>query len=66
MQGADSITTLQAIAGRIESPIEYVDLERALDEVEYLYQRLDPALPHLADAPGIAALWPLLQRIRET
>lgn len=66
MQGADSITTLQSIAGRIESPIEYVDLERALDEVEYLYQRLDPALRHLAAGPGIAALWPLLQRIRET
>jgi hypothetical protein len=49
MQGADSITTLQAIAGRIESPIEYVDLERALDEVEYLYQRQDPELSHLAD-----------------
>jgi hypothetical protein len=66
MQGADSITTLQAIAGRIESPIEYVDLERALDEVEYLYQRQDPELSHLADAPGIAALRPLLQQIRET
>jgi hypothetical protein len=66
MQGADSITTLRAIAGRIESPIEYVDLERALDEVEYLCQWLDPELSHLANAPGIAALRPLLQWIRET
>ncbi len=66
MQGADSTTTLQAIAGRIESPIEYVDLERAFDEVEYLCQWLDPELSHLANAPGIAALRPLLQWIRET
>jgi hypothetical protein len=66
MQGADSITTLRAIAGRIESPIEYVDLERALDEVEYLCQWLDPELSHLANAPGIEALRPLLQWIRET
>ncbi|RLA33589.1 MAG: hypothetical protein DRR03_07475 [Gammaproteobacteria bacterium] len=47
--GFDSAAALKALAGRIGSLDEPVEIERALDEVTFLCDTLDPELQLLAD-----------------
>lgn len=42
--GIDAIAWMQQLAGRLDRLERRVEIERALDDVEYLIEALDPAL----------------------
>jgi hypothetical protein len=49
MNGIDAYATLQRAAGRIKESRDPAELERLLDDVEYLYEAMDPELQSLAE-----------------
>jgi hypothetical protein len=44
MNGVDPLAFMQDLAGRIDRMTERRDIERALDDLEYLMEVLDPEL----------------------
>jgi len=49
MHGVDPYGYLQQIAGRLDRLANRTEAETLLDEVEYLYEVMDPELQPLAD-----------------
>ena len=49
MNGIDAYATLQRAAGRIKESRDPAELERLLDDVEYLYEAMDPELQSVAE-----------------
>lgn len=49
MDGIDPYAFLQAAAGRLDRLTDTESLDRLLDELEYLYEVMDPELQTLAD-----------------
>jgi hypothetical protein len=49
MNGIDADATLQRAAGRIKESRDPAELERLLDDVEYLYEAMDPELQSVAE-----------------
>lgn len=49
MEGIDPYAYLQQVAGALDQLTERRQIEVVLDELEYLYEVLDPELQHLAD-----------------
>lgn len=47
--GIDPYATLQRTAGRITESRDLAELDRLLDDIEYLYEALDPELQGLAE-----------------
>lgn len=48
MQGINPYAYMQLVAGRLDSMDKKVDVETALEELEYLYEVTDPELQDLA------------------
>jgi len=48
MDGVDPLAYMREVAGRLES-LDRTGIERALDDLEYLGEVLDPELQDLAD-----------------
>jgi|APIni6443716594_1056825.scaffolds.fasta_scaffold1011991_1 ABC-type transporter Mla subunit MlaD len=57
MNGIDPYATLQRAAGRITESQDPAELDRLLDDIEYLYEALDPELQGLAEQ--------VMERLRE-
>jgi hypothetical protein len=55
MDGIDPYAFMQTAAGRLAS-LDAAGLERLLDDLEYLYEAMDPELQSLADG--------LMERVR--
>jgi hypothetical protein len=49
MQGVDPYAYLQQVAASLESLGTRREIETVLDELEYLYEIIDPELMYLAD-----------------
>lgn len=49
MQGVDPYAYLQQVAASLESLSTRREIETVLDELEYLYEVIDPELMYLAD-----------------
>ena len=49
MNGIDPYATLQRAAGRINASQDPAELERLLDDIEYLWEVLDPELQGSAE-----------------
>ena len=49
MQGVDPYTYLQQVAGRLDKLSKRDEVETLLDEIEYLYEVMDPELQYMAD-----------------
>lgn len=49
MQGVNPYVYLQQVAGRLTQLTERSEIETLLDEVEYLYEVIDPELQESAD-----------------
>ena len=49
MHGVDPYAYLQQVAGNLDTLETRDAVETVLDEVEYLYEVMDPELHHLAD-----------------
>jgi hypothetical protein len=49
MQGVDPYAYLQQVAASLESLSTRREIETVLDELEYLYEIIDPELMYLAD-----------------
>ena len=49
MQGVDPYAYLQQVAESLESLSHRREIETVLDELEYLYEIIDPELMYLAD-----------------
>lgn len=49
MQGVDPYAYLQQVAARLETLTTRREVETVLDEIEYLYEVMDPELMYLAD-----------------
>jgi hypothetical protein len=49
MNGIDPYATLQRAAARITESRDLTELDRLLDDIEYLYEALDPELQGLAE-----------------
>lgn len=62
MEGIDPYAYLQQVAGALDQLTERRQIEVVLDELEYLYEVLDPELQHLADD----LIARLRQRLEET
>ncbi|MCU0972167.1 MAG: hypothetical protein MUF57_10445 [Gammaproteobacteria bacterium] len=62
MQGIDPYAYLQQVAGALDRLRQRREIEVVLDELEYLYEVLDPELQHLADD----LIGQLRQRLDET
>ena len=62
MQGIDPYAYLQQVAGALDRLRQRQEIEVVLDELEYLYEVLDPELQHLADD----LIGQLRQRLDET
>jgi hypothetical protein len=56
MDGVDPYAYMQSVAGRVDALADLGELNRALDDLEYLYEVLDPELQPLADS--------LMERVR--
>ncbi len=57
MRGIDPYAFMQAAAGRLDGIDDPAELDRLLDDLEYLFEVLDPELQYLADD--------LMQRTRD-
>ena len=64
MQGVDPQAYMQQLAGRLNTLEERKEIETALDELEYLYEVMDPELQHAA-SDMIEHLRAKLQRLRD-
>jgi hypothetical protein len=62
VEGIDPYAYLQQVAGALDQLTERRQIEVVLDELEYLYEVLDPELQHLADD----LIARLRQRLEET
>jgi hypothetical protein len=49
MNGIDPYAVMQRAAGRIKESQDPAELDRLLDDIEYLYEVLDPELQGLAE-----------------
>ena len=49
MHGVDPYGYLQQVAGQLDKLGTRADVETVLDEIEYLYEVMDPELHYLAD-----------------
>ncbi len=49
MEGIDPYAYLQRVGSALDRLRERAEIEVVLDELEYLYEVLDPELQHLAD-----------------
>ena len=49
MNGIDPYAAMQHAAGRIKESQDPAELDRLLDDIEYLYEVLDPELQGLAE-----------------
>jgi hypothetical protein len=49
MNGIDPYAVMQHAAGRIKESQDPAELDRLLDDIEYLYEVLDPELQGLAE-----------------
>ena len=57
MQGIDPYAFMQSAAGRMDTLTDAAELDLMLDDLEYLYEVMDPELQSLADG--------LMERVRE-
>jgi hypothetical protein len=57
MDGIDPYAFMQSAAGRVDALTDPADLNRMLDDLEYLYEAMDPELQSLAEG--------LMDRVRE-
>jgi len=57
MKGIDPHAFMQAAAGRLDTLTDPAELDLMLDDLEYLYEVMDPELQSLADG--------LMERVRE-
>ena len=57
MHGVDPYAYMQQVSARLDTLATREQVERVLDEVEYLYEVMDPELHHIADD--------LIERLRE-
>ena len=49
MNGVDPYGYMQRLAGRLDSLDDWQEIERALDDLEYLFEVMDPELQGYAD-----------------
>lgn len=49
MNGIDIQAYMSRLAGRLDVMTQRGEIETALDELEYLYEVMDPELQHLAE-----------------
>jgi len=49
MNGIDPYQTLQRASGRIQESQDPAELDRLLDDIEYLWEAMDPELQGLAE-----------------
>lgn len=57
MHGVDPYAYMQQVSARLDTLETREEVERVLDEVEYLYEVMDPELHYVADD--------LIERLRE-
>jgi hypothetical protein len=62
MQGVDPVAYMHLVAGRLDSLQESREIEEALDEMEYLFEIMDPELQDPA-ADLIARLHAKLEQV---
>jgi hypothetical protein len=56
MTGVDPYATMQQVAARFDHSEDLAELERMLDDLEYLFEVLDPELQSIAES--------LMERVR--
>ena len=49
MDGIDIYAYMQRLSGRLDGMTERGEIDKALDEMEYLFEVIDPELQHLAE-----------------
>lgn len=57
MNGIDPYAVMQRVGRRLQESQDPVELDRLLDDIEYLYEALDPELQGLAEQ--------VMERLRE-